>query len=150
MCLYCSSGHNIYKLHICYPIVIYNVGNFSSINWWFNKSKFLVTQKFVYSISNRFPCHFCMWNFRRFIYFSLCFNFFHLLAQRPNLEIFSIYSNKFFHNFYLSESSLTWPWLPWVRLIFYSISVQYRSWWQSVPLTHILYRISKHCCQVWF
>ena len=32
------------------------------------------------------------------LYLSLCLNFFHLLAKRPNLELFSIYSNKFFHN----------------------------------------------------
>jgi len=40
---------------------------------------------------------------------SLCLNFFHLLAQKPNLEKKSIYSNKFFHNFHLSESSFTCP-----------------------------------------
>ena len=40
---------------------------------------------------------------------SLCLNFFHLLARKPNLETFSIYSNKFFHNFHLSESSFTCP-----------------------------------------
>ena len=33
--------------------------------------------------------------------------FFHLLAQKPNIEQFSIYSNKFFHNFHLSESRFT-------------------------------------------
>jgi hypothetical protein len=38
-----------------------------------------------------------------------CLNFFHLLAPKPNLEKFSIYSNKFFHNFHLSESSFTCP-----------------------------------------
>ena len=31
---------------------------------------------------------------------SLCLNFFHLLARKPNLDKFSIYSNKFFHNFH--------------------------------------------------
>ena len=35
--------------------------------------------------------------------------FFHLLARKPNLEKFPIYANKFFHNFYLSESSFTCP-----------------------------------------
>ena len=40
---------------------------------------------------------------------SLCHNSFHLLAQKPNLEKFSIYSNKFFHNFHLSKSSFTCP-----------------------------------------
>ena len=40
---------------------------------------------------------------------SLCLNFFHLLAQKPNLEKNYIYSNKFFHNFHLSESSFTCP-----------------------------------------
>ena len=29
--------------------------------------------------------------------------------RKPNLEIFSIYSNKFFHNFHLFESSFTCP-----------------------------------------
>jgi hypothetical protein len=40
---------------------------------------------------------------------SLCLNFFHQLAGKPNLEIVSNYSNKFFHNFHLSESSFTCP-----------------------------------------
>ena len=37
--------------------------------------------------------------------------FFHptVLARMPNLEKNSIYSNKFFHNFQLSESSFTCP-----------------------------------------
>ena len=44
--------------------------------------------------------------------------FFHLLAPKPNLENVSIDSNKFFHNFHLSESSFTchgfWAsGLPW-------------------------------------
>ena len=34
-------------------------------------------------------------------------NFFHLLARKPNLEKNYIYSNKFSHNFHLSESSFT-------------------------------------------
>ena len=33
--------------------------------------------------------------------------FFHLLVRKPNLEKFSIYSNKYFHNFHLSKSSFT-------------------------------------------
>jgi hypothetical protein len=39
--------------------------------------------------------------------------FCHLLARKPNLENISINSNKFFHNFHLSESSrptLQWLW----------------------------------------
>jgi hypothetical protein len=47
--------------------------------------------------------------------YSLCLNFFHLLAQKSNLEKCSIYSNKFFHNFhlfwihfYLSRASDKW------------------------------------------
>ena len=80
------------------------------------------------------PCHECLcfwWAFQMdFIHhFSyvrwrccsirgtrLCHNFFHLLAQKPNLETFSIYSNKFLNNFHLSESSLTFPglWCKWV------------------------------------
>ena len=40
---------------------------------------------------------------------SLCLNFFHLLAQNPNLEEKkSIYSSKFFHNFHLSWASVKW------------------------------------------
>ena len=39
--------------------------------------------------------------------YSFCLNFFHLLAGKPNSNLFSIYSNKFFHNFLLSESSFT-------------------------------------------
>ena len=41
---------------------------------------------------------------------SLRPNFFHLLARKPNLEKFSNYSNKFFHNFHLSKSRFTCPW----------------------------------------
>jgi hypothetical protein len=43
------------------------------------------------------------------VYSSLCLNFFHLHAPKPNLDKFSIYSNKFFHNFHFSESSFTCP-----------------------------------------
>ena len=35
--------------------------------------------------------------------------FFHLLARKPNLEKNYIYSNNFFHNFHLSESSFPCP-----------------------------------------
>jgi hypothetical protein len=41
--------------------------------------------------------------------YSICLNFFHLLARKPNLEKNSIYSDKFFYNFHLSESSFTCP-----------------------------------------
>ena len=41
---------------------------------------------------------------------SLSLNFFHLLAWKQNLEKNnSIYSNKFFHNFHLFESSFNCP-----------------------------------------
>jgi hypothetical protein len=33
--------------------------------------------------------------------------FFHILARKPNIEKHYIYSNKFFQNFDLSESSFT-------------------------------------------
>ena len=33
------------------------------------------------------------------------------MSAKEQLENFSIYSNKFFHNFHLSESSFTCPWL---------------------------------------
>jgi hypothetical protein len=39
----------------------------------------------------------------------LCLNFLHLLPRKPNLEKCSSYLNKFFHNFHLSESSITYP-----------------------------------------
>ena len=39
----------------------------------------------------------------------LWLSFFHLLARKSNLDKFSIYSNKFFHNFHSSESSFTCP-----------------------------------------
>ena len=38
---------------------------------------------------------------------SLPWKIVHLLAWKQNLEIFSIYLNKVFHNFHLSESSFT-------------------------------------------
>ena len=41
----------------------------------------------------------------------MCLKFFHLLALKPNLERFSIYSNKFFNNFHLTEYSFTCPML---------------------------------------
>ena len=41
--------------------------------------------------------------------YSLCINFYHLLARKPNLEKNYIYSNKFFHNFNLFESSFSCP-----------------------------------------
>jgi hypothetical protein len=41
------------------------------------------------------------------IYQSLCLNFFHLLARKPNLGKFSIYLSNFFLNFHLSECSFT-------------------------------------------
>jgi hypothetical protein len=40
---------------------------------------------------------------------AFSFNCFHPLARKPNLDKFSIYSNKFFHIFHLSESSFTCP-----------------------------------------
>ena len=45
-------------------------------------------------------------NILRPVFALICF---HLLAQKPNLEKFSIYSNQFFHNFHLAESSFTCP-----------------------------------------
>jgi hypothetical protein len=40
---------------------------------------------------------------------SPCLNFFHLLARKSNIDKFSIYSNKFFHDLHLSDSSFTCP-----------------------------------------
>ena len=38
----------------------------------------------------------CSWIAKMTIVSSLCVNFFHLLALKPNLEIFSIYSGRWF------------------------------------------------------
>ena len=56
----------------------------------------------------------CMyWSSRQNIVFITVFAliFFHpmVLARMPDLEKNSVYSNKFFHNFQLSESSFTCP-----------------------------------------
>ena len=40
---------------------------------------------------------------------SLCLNFFHLLARKPNLEKKLYLFLKLFHNFHLFESSFTYP-----------------------------------------
>ena len=48
-----------------------------------------------------------LWLYLFFYQFnSLCLNFIHLLVRKPIFENFSIFSNKFFHNFHLSESVL--------------------------------------------
>ena len=65
-------------------------------------------------------------------YFSLCHNFVHLLARKPNLEKFSIYSSKFFPNFLLSESSFTCPWLQASGLGRRLLLFLKRSVWNSV------------------
>ena len=49
------------------------------------------------------------WKIAETIHTNLYLNSFHLLARKTNLEKCSIYSNKFFHNFRLSESSFTCP-----------------------------------------
>ena len=55
---------------------------------------------------------FCMTNAIVGIFIIIvCLNFFQLHTWKPNLGNFSIYSNKFFHNFHFSESSFTCPWL---------------------------------------
>ena len=58
---------------------------------------------------------------------SLCLNFFHLLARKPNLEKLSIYSSKFFYNFHLSESSFNCPrlWVSGLAWRLDKISFQY-------------------------
>ena len=62
----------------------------------------------------------CIWQFTllkfneiRTLFCSLCLTFFHLRAQKLNLEKKN-YSNIFFHNFRLSESSFTCQRLRWV------------------------------------
>ena len=41
-------------------------------------------------------------------FICLCLNFLQLLAQKPNLEIFYIYSIKLFNNFHFSRASCKW------------------------------------------
>ena len=53
----------------------------------------------------------------------LCLNIFHLLARKSKLEKFTIYSNKFFHSFHLSESSFTCPQF-WASGLVRRLSVQ--------------------------
>jgi hypothetical protein len=48
-----------------------------------------------------------MYYFVKYTHSVLALIFF--IARKPNLEKFSIYSNKFFHNFHLSKSSFTCP-----------------------------------------
>ena len=50
----------------------------------------------------------------------------HLLAGKPNLETFSIYSNKFFHNCHLSESSFTCLGLHTSGLVWRLLDERYR------------------------
>ena len=59
--------------------------------------------------------------------------FFHLLAWKPNLDKFSISSNKIFHNFYLSESSFTCPGLLVSGLA-----------WRLRPLCSLIYHCMKY------
>jgi len=63
----------------------------------------------VIHIQIGFKLIFCVSETRIAIYISLCLNCFHLLVRKPNLEKCSNYSNNFFHNFHLSESSFTCP-----------------------------------------
>ena len=62
----------------------------------------------VFSI-NLPPCVFLLNILRNLSISVFALIFFHLLSWKANVDIFSIYSNKFFHNFYLSESSFTCP-----------------------------------------
>ena len=57
----------------------------------------------------RYESIICWYQTNQTLNYRLCLNFYHLLARKPNLEKISIYSNKFFHNFHLSESSFTCP-----------------------------------------
>jgi hypothetical protein len=56
----------------------------------------------LYIINSEYCNNICFYN----AVFSLIL-ITYLLVRKPNIEIFFIYSNKFFHNFHLSESSFT-------------------------------------------
>jgi len=59
--------------------------------WWHGHERMLLLYR---------PTEKEQWN-------RLCLTLFHLLTRKSNIDKFSIYSNKFFHNFHLSESSFT-------------------------------------------
>ena len=67
---------------------------------------------------------------------GLCLKIFHLLARKPNLEKNYIYSNKFFHNFHLSEYSFSCSWLQasgLARRLDYSFLPNTITDWNSLP-----------------
>jgi len=67
------------------------------------------------------------------VFALIVFTYF-VFALKSNLEKFSIYSNKFFHNFHLTESSHTCPSLRASGLA--------RRLWQSLDSLHIKLQIS--------
>jgi hypothetical protein len=67
---------------------------------------------------------------------SFCHNFFHLLAWKPNLEKFSIYSNKFFHKFHLSWASGKW------------VSAKTKNIWKRFYVSILL--VLAHTVRSWF
>jgi hypothetical protein len=63
-----------------------------------------------------------------------------LLLSKPNLETFSIYSSKFFHNFHLSKSSFICPGL-WASVLAPRLHVL--SW--DTYLTYLFYILQVMC-----
>jgi hypothetical protein len=85
-----NTVYNVYfkrsKINIKLDIIFRNLKKKNSL-----QTIIYLVMKFVYSV-------------------SLCLNFVHLFAPKPNLEEEqNIYSNRFFNNFHLSESSFTCP-----------------------------------------
>ena len=69
----------------------------------------LFSHKMAAILCRIYPVHFTKDRNIFTFYCSFCLNFFHLLAQKPNLEKNNIYSNKFIDDFHLSESSFSCP-----------------------------------------
>ena len=83
----------------------------------------------------------------------LCVNFCHLLARKPNLETFSIYSSKFYLNFHLSESSFTCPGLWASGLAWIPLKVKIIQGLQASVTNHVNSTIIvcvKYVINVWY
>ena len=116
--------------NICFPFIIYlNKRPIHERNLWcfsyISKLNLLNYQKIIFHLPQ--PYMSTWLNMAVSQVPSLCIKCFHLLARKPNSEKCSIYSNKFFHNFHLSESSFTCPGLQASRLA-WRLKGDYAGW----------------------